>query len=526
LQAPVSQAGGVARSRRGFIRSGLGSGLGLAATLLTAACAPATTLAPGRPGRTEPAAPTAEARPAPSAGGPALAARPAGGTPTVPALAAARATPTPAGAGRPIGRPIPALGRDYLAYPEVAGTVQFSNCWDGARTPLVEAWTDELGAIYPRIKVENETADCAALREQHVTALAGGSPANVMMIKSDSVAFFAEQDALLPLDELLARDHVATAWFNLSELRSRTWEGRLYGLPGATSGAQHLLFANVGRFEKAGLDPARPILTWQDLDALVEPARQAGLLVMDPARVALGTTGHQLWTYANGGRYWDADLERIAWAEGPGLEAAEWLTRFVRAQDGAYERVASADEPRTGLTPEEWAAEKYLCCINGAGLPFQLQQQAPRIKAVAYEFPRNADNPASAGATPSTGGWMYSIPRAARDQDAAWEWIKLIAVSRSACAFAERQRRPSPLIDCNDSPALTTDNPFWPAIASSLSKSAAVPVSPVQPQLEHVYRRMQDEFLLGRQVPKAALEAAARDAQQILDDWRSRRRRP
>ncbi len=30
------------------------------------------------------------------------------------------------------------LGRDYLAYPDVKGSIDFSNCWGGARIKLVE----------------------------------------------------------------------------------------------------------------------------------------------------------------------------------------------------------------------------------------------------------------------------------------------------------------------------------------------------------------------------------------------------
>ena len=30
------------------------------------------------------------------------------------------------------------LGREYLVYPETTGTVEFSNCWGGARIPLID----------------------------------------------------------------------------------------------------------------------------------------------------------------------------------------------------------------------------------------------------------------------------------------------------------------------------------------------------------------------------------------------------
>ena len=380
-------------------------------------------------------------------------------------------------------------------------------------------------AIYPSVKVESDLGDAMSMRERLVTALAGGTPPNAVMLESGSVAYFAERGALLPLGTLLARDGITHDWFAPSELATRVWEGEVYGLPQTTDSAHHLLFVNLGLLEKIGVDPAAPIRTWQDLAGLVEPALQHGLLVMDPARIGVGMTAHQVWTYANGGRYWDQDVKKIGWAEPASVQAAEWLLQFVKDQAGGYARLASGGDPRTALSPREWAAERYLCCLNGAGWFFQLQQQAPTIRCAVYDFPRNASNPASRGSTPASGGWTLSIPRPARDREAAWEWLKLTTVSESACAFAERQRRPSPLAGCDARAELGSTHPFWPEISASLAKTVRLQVSPIQPHLEQSYRKMQEDLLSERLTPRDALEAAARDAQQLLDDWHAKRKR-
>ena len=64
-----------------------------------------------------------------------------------------------------------------------------------------------------------------------------------------------------------------------------------------------------------------------------------------------------------------------------------------------------------------------------------------------------------------------------------------------------------------------------PAIPSTLDKTVLVPVSPIHPRLEQLYVGMQTELLLERRPPIDTLEAAALDAQQILDDWASKRKR-
>ena len=55
--------------------------------------------------------------------------------------------------------------------------------------------------------------------------------------------------------------------------------------------------------------------------------------------------------------------------------------------------------------------------------------------------------------------------------------------------------------------------------------SVPVASSPIQPQLEQIYRQMQDDLLTTRRTPVDALSSAARDAQQLLDDWHAKRRR-
>jgi multiple sugar transport system substrate-binding protein len=507
-------------TRRSLIRAGLTASAGTFA----AACSPARSLAPGRPTQSGAVPWSATPQPTPRASehippSP-VALKTQTPRPTEPGW-----TSTQVSESRKAVRSVGSLGRAYRAYPEVSGTVQFANCWDGPSIPLVEGWIADMSAIYPSIKVESMLADAASMREQLVTALAGGAPPNAIMLNSDSIAFFAEQGALLPLDGLLARDGISSDWFQPSELASRTWDGHIFGLPQTIGGAQHLLFVNVALLDKIGVDPARPIRTWQDLDALIEPARRAGLLVMDPTRVAVETTAHQVWTYANGGRYCDDELKKISWSEPAGVQSAEWLLRFVKAQAGSYERLASDGDPRTPLSAREWADARYVCCTNGAGWPFQLQMPGHRTNYAIYEFPTNGENPRSIGETPTTGGWTVVIPKAARDQEAAWEWLKLTTVSDSACAFTERQRRPSPLAGYDDRSGLRAAHPFWATIGASIAKSVPVPIAPIQPRLEQIYRSMQAAILLERRSSNDALESAARDAQQLLDNWNAKRRR-
>jgi multiple sugar transport system substrate-binding protein len=414
---------------------------------------------------------------------------------------------------------MPVLGRTYQGYPEISGTVRFANCWDGARTALVESSIAEFSARYPNVTVENDVGDAATMRERLVTALASGTPPNAVMLEADSTAYFAEQGALLPLDNRLGRDGVDAAWFTPEELRARSWQGHTYGLPQTTNGANVLLFVNLRLLDRIGIDRAVPIRTWDDLAMLAEPARQAGLIALNPAQIGGSVTGHQVWTYANGGRYWDDDIQHVAWTDPASVQAAVWLVELVRAQAGDYAHLTGGVPGDTAMSATAWADERVVCCVNDAGWIFELEQQGKPLEYAVYALPRNGHNPDSDGAAPMAGGWSLAIPKRAPDQDAAWEWLKHAALSDSACTFTARQRRPSPLAGCDDQAALAATQPFWPEIGASLTRGVRLPTAPMQPRLERIARAMQDEILSERVPPADALRAAARDAQRLLDAW-------
>ena len=442
------------------------------------------------------------------------------------ALVTAAGGPAPAMAQAAASRSVVVkdLARDYLAYPDVKGTVQFSNCWGGARIPLVQQWIKEFNAIYPNIKVENDVSDCPPLDQKQVAAIAAGAPPSVLMIKSGNLAFFAEQGALQALDELMQRDRVKPEWFYPGEFRSRTWQGKTYGLPNVTAGAQHLLFVNTRLLERIGWPAGKPIETWQDLEALVEPAKKQKLFVMDPVKSAAGLPIHFVLTHANGGRYWNDDLTKVLWNEPPAVEAAEWLLRFVKMQAGRYENLALGSNRKELAYPEEWAPEKYVATFNGSWFPFMLKSKAPQIHYAVYPFPRNTARPESKGATASTGAWMFSIARGAKDQEAAWEWIKFTTTSRHACGFLKAQNRPSPVAQCNEDPDLK-GNPFWPVVTRDLATNVAVPSAPIHPRMVQLWYEMEDAFLFERMSPREALDTYARRGQALLDEWNAKRKR-
>jgi ABC-type glycerol-3-phosphate transport system substrate-binding protein len=474
------------------------------ATLASACAAPATPApvpAPTKaPAVAQPtAAPAATKAPAPAATQPAA---PAGGE----------------------GQVIAALDRPYLAYPKVKGNIRFLNCWGGARVPLIEQWIKDFNAIYPDIKITNDTTDCSKILQTTVTQVAGGDAPNVVMVQSNNFPFLAKDNTLMALDDLVKRDKIDPAWWYTAEWNARTYNGKLYGMPNVVAGAMHLIYFNTGLMEKVGWDPKKPIATWQDLEAMVEPAKKAGLFVMDPAKLSTGMTALGVLIYANGGQYWTDDLKTVTLNSKEAIEAAEWELKFAKAQAGKYESLAAAGNRRDVIQAPTFGAEKYVTAINGSWFAFQLNQQATNVKYGISLFPKNANNPKSTGQTFIEGGWAFTIPNIAKDKEAAWEWIKFVTASKYECDFIASQVRPSPVKRCNEDPRLKNSTPYWGVIQDALSYAKQVPLTDIHPKFQEILFEAEDNILYEKMAPKEAMDKAQAAAQALLDEWNKTRK--
>ena len=515
-------------------RSVLGAGSALVVSLLAAACAP-TRAWPTNPGARANGVGRLPRRAVNADQGDDLdqpesvtpVARAAGAKPTAPPLPPTVTAPdalpaVPECAGKAAEA---ASGRDQLTVASAAGTVQFLHGWTGPSTPLIETMMADFGARHPNIEIESEPLQPGVLTASLVTTLAGGSPPNAVMLRSDSAPYFAEQNALLPLDDWMARDQVRPEHFAPRELAARTWDGRIFGLPHVALGAEQLLFVNIGLLARLGHDPATPITSWRQITELIEPALRIGALALDPTRCGGGVPAWQVWAHANGGRWLDDTARRIMWAEPAAREAVSWVRELVWAQRGVPGVPPVGERPDNPLSVPEWAAEKHVCCVQDVGWILQLEKLAPHLSFAVYELPCNGDAPASDGRAPTFGGWMLAIPREARDQAAAWEWLKFATPSPAADQLAAEQGRPSALAASPDDTHAVRASSWWPTVTRSRERSVQVPSLPVSAHLDDIARAAQAEIIERQRPPQAEIEAAARAAQAVLDAWQVRRKR-
>jgi multiple sugar transport system substrate-binding protein len=136
-------------------------------------------------------------------------------------------------------------------------------CWSGegevkAMESIIQAWN----SANPAIQVRGISGSIRA--EQIAAAVAGGAPPDmVITCNNEPIPGFAHDGVILPLDDLLTQIGAETDDIIPASLDWVKYQGKLYGLPFLqdTWG----LFWNTDAFTEAGLDPATPPKTPDEL---------------------------------------------------------------------------------------------------------------------------------------------------------------------------------------------------------------------------------------------------------------------
>ena len=311
-----------------------------------------------------------------------------------------------------------------------------------------EKWTGVEGAAMQRI-VERFNATVGAeqniwvdytavsnVDQRTLIATAGGDPPDVAGLFDHVVAQFADQGALLPLDDLVRESGIDAAAFKPAWWNIGRYDGRLYALPSAPYTIA--LYFNKRLFREAGLDPERPPQTTAELtEAAVRLTKRDanGKLVQLGFTLSPAMLGwwHWVWPCFFDATLWDGEQFRVETAEG--LAAYEWVAR---------QRVAMGSVGREGeITPDKanadvLAFEAAAGAIESAQNPFLsgrlamvfqgpwlanwVRAYAPELEYGVAPFPSVSAARQNAFASAD----VFVIPRAARHPREAMTFLAFL----------------------------------------------------------------------------------------------------
>src|SRR6185436_4434724 len=141
--------------------------------------------------------------------------------------------------------------------PEITGKVTF---WNGyaADGDEIKTFTQVVlpafNKLYPNVTVEHQEIPYDDLRQKLVTGLAGGTLPDVLRADIIWVPEFADQDALLALDQEMPDFEDIASTVYAGPLSTNKWQDHYYGLPLDTN--TRVMFYNDAVFQDAGITAA------------------------------------------------------------------------------------------------------------------------------------------------------------------------------------------------------------------------------------------------------------------------------
>lgn len=205
--------------------------------------------------------------------------------------------------------------------------IRYWDKWSGWEAEAMRAVVDDFNRSQDRIWVEFSST--SHINRKLMLSIGGGVPPDVAGLFGNTLAVYAENNALTPLDRMAREagingdDYVPIFWDICHHL------GHLWALP--SSPACLGLVWNKKIFRENGLDPERPPASIRELEQINDR------LVRRDAQGRLQSIGHlpsepgwwpAIWGWWFGGDLWDG--KRITLNSPGNLAAMDWIATYPR----------------------------------------------------------------------------------------------------------------------------------------------------------------------------------------------------
>ncbi len=411
------------------------------------------------------------------------------------------------------------------ANPENPGPVHvvYWEKWTGFEGKGIKAIVDDYNHSQNKIFVDLvQTSD---IQNKTMFAISAGAPPDVAGLLSPNVPQYADERAILPLDDLSKQAGIAEADYIPAYWQLMTYNGRLWALP--TTPASTALHYNRTMLKEAGLNPDEPPETIEELDAMSDKItveanghiQKIGFTPSEPGWF------NYAWGDYFGGRLWDG-VSKIT-ANDPGnIRAFEWIEGYSKRYGGSALQsfksgLGTFDSPLNGFMNKKVAME-----IQGVWMHNFVHTFAPDLDVSAAPFPHPADRPDLANMT-YVDSDVLVIPRGARHVKEAFEFIQYVqrqAVMEKLCLLHQKN---SPLTHISDHFWKVHQNP-WIHLFDDLArgKNAQIPARMgIWPEYQQELSAAFDDAVLMTNTPKGILDGVQTRIQAKFGEYQRRLKR-
>lgn len=331
--------------------------------------------------------------------------------------------------------------------PELTDDQQVSIVFESYNYGLAGAWTDTFNTLisefekqHPNITVTaqkpqgnspNPATDTVSSIQNQTVA---GAPPDVAQLGFSDLDFTINQLGARSLDGLFGKDEVQKNFDGTKHAYAPTartladWDGTTYGIPFVFS--TPVFYYNATLFEQAGLDPADPPSTWDEVAGAAKTIADRtgkGGVYLDCLTKSAKDWCFQSLVRSNGGRVISEDRTSLEFADEAAVEATAMAQKLVAdgatpvlSQQQGYEAFARGD---MGMILETSAIQGTF--TKGAKDKWDLR---------ATTMPSFGDQPV---VPTNSGASLFTFASDPAKQRASWELMKFLTSEQSYTTISQ-----------------------------------------------------------------------------------------
>lgn len=373
--------------------------------------------------------------------------------------------------------------------------------WQFSPVSAIQPVLDRFMAENPDIQVQVEQLTWQSGREKIVAAVAAGNPPDLCELGSTFLPGLVADSTLLDLTDSIPDLAGSLRGWEVVSYRGRTW-----GIPWMLG--TRALYYNRELFRTAGLDPARPPQTW---DELTRAAKRIDEL--DPELKGFGLNSGERevlfkkfmpFAWGNGGNILDSTGTRSVIASPENVAALRFLVGLK-----PYSLL-----DRQEMLDQAFARGRLGFTISGPWLLRTLPETAPDLDFGVALLPRPAENrgtPASFAGAEALGIFRTSARKAA-----ALRLARFLVRPGNAMPLYVATGNAFPAAAGAEQDSFFISHPRDRVFLEQLRTAVSPPLHPRWVDIEEAMNQQLEAALLGAKTPESALAAADKRIQAIL----------
>jgi len=369
-------------------------------------------------------------------------------------------------------------------------------------------------------------ANDGRVRDKLLASLAAGTGPDVYLLSREYLPNWALRELLLPLDPYLAADRVRPDMFYPGAYDACVWQGKTYGLPNMVE--IWVQYLNKGALREAGLNPEKPPVTFDDIQAVAPKLTTRGDdgTITRAGFIPLwGNTGWYGMLRQAGSTLFTTDGRRAQAATPAAADALTWQVTFIERTYGSYAAMDAHTKSwgkgggfvngQVAIWVDwHWSMGRW----NDEGARGVYGSYFQQLDYTPTQIPY----PVNGRPLNILGGWAFVVARATNAPAAAWKFISFAMSAEGQKILRSGRGKNRDVLSGNRvfeesrEAQMKAENPFRPFFLEQAAKyGTAWEKSPVE------YARIMWKYLnpvhRGELAVKAALDHMTQELQAELD---------